>query len=186
MIKTEDTSYLTKDPRVQKILNELYDRWISKCLDGTIECFPWFGPFLERYKKTGDISNQLEGAKEQIWYNQNVNIWKERCSREAYEWKRDNQRKSRNDASVHDKIWWRPKSTKWFSRSWFNDNFFNKIQPIMSELIRNKWGDFYLPDMVSSNRPMWYKSYMGNDGYMGWHTNSDKPAHRWYLSLIHI
>ena len=28
---------------------------------------------------------------------------------------------------------------------------------------------------------MWYKPYMGNNGYMGWHHNADKPAHRWYI-----
>ena len=181
MIRTEDTRYLLENKDIQRILKNIYDRWISKCLDGTYPCEPWWGQYKDEYSKTGMLPEPLKGAMSQDFYNQKIDVWKDKVSYEAYKWKKDNLRPMDYQASVHEKIWYRPKNRKHFSRQWFNIEFMDDLQEIMTELIKNKWGDYYLGEMMSSNKPMWYKNYKGTEGFMGWHTNSDKPAHRWYL-----
>jgi len=181
MIQTEHTDYLVNDPRVQKIMGRLYEAYISKCLDGNIKCMPWWGIYKDKYKKTGEVPPPLKGAMDQDFYHQSKNAWKDYVSYEKYEWKRKNLRAEDYDASVHEKIWWRPQETRYFKREWFQQVFFDEIQEILTELVRDKWGDYYLKKMIGSNKPMWYKKYKGTEGFMGWHTNSDKPGHRWYL-----
>ena len=36
-------------------------------------------------------------------------------------------------------------------------------------------------DLSYSNKPIYYKNYQKQNGFMGWHTNSDYPGDRWYF-----
>ena len=106
MIKTEDTGYLLENKDIQRILKNLYDRWISKCLDGTYPCEPWWGQYKDEYSKTGMLPAPLQGAMNQDFYNQKINAWEDKVSYKAYRWKKNNLRPMDYQASVHEKIWY--------------------------------------------------------------------------------
>jgi len=50
------------------------------------------------------------------------------------------------------------------------------------ELIEGLIEDTGYSDLGFSNHPICYKKYMNQNGFMGWHTNSDYPGDRWYFT----
>ncbi len=202
-------TYLIKNEDMQKELNIFYDKWVSKIISGEIEYVPFWEndpdkwnsemiPYMNSSNNTQErcdyvayqqmrqfAMNHKDGFKAMV----DKMIWKPAKTKENIEKGlflfRDEKMRAteeemiakalaNGDTELKDKVFaFRENAYK----------MYNDLKPLMKTmvpLINETLGTDYLK-MGISNNPMLYKEYMGNNGYMGWHTNCDNPGYRWYL-----
>ena len=166
--------YLMENEKIQKGLKNLYDTYVSRILSDEIKFVPWWVNAPSKY----EINDTVPYASAR--YNT-----QERCDLIAYKQMREI---SMNPAMTlraeTDKLVYKTKTIGTDKYLEEFDIMRKNLRPFILDTLLglvNKHKGLDYTNMGMSNNPMLYKEYMGNRGYMGWHTNCDKPGHRWYL-----
>ncbi len=165
--------YFMKNKDIQEGLKNLYNTYVSKIFGGDIKFVPWWENVPSIYT-----------TEELPYANSSVNTL-ERCGYVAY-------RQLQETSGVNPKYTWRAETDKLvyktltYGTKKYQDDFYEmrkNIKPLLNVMVDvlNENEKLNYKNMGVSNNPLLYKSYMGNNGYMGWHTNCDKPGYRWYL-----
>jgi len=158
----QDYSYVLEDKGLKNFLDKVSTEYLSTALNNKSEWLPFWENFDTREKQYNTNEDMYyDGAS----FAQSVDVFKEYCSKEAYDKIKYMDIKGAN----LDKIHYRPSDIATLKPIWIE--FKNR----MNDIIPNKH------IILSQVFPMWYKKYKELNGYMGWHTNENNPGDRWYF-----
>tara|TARA_Y100001963_G_scaffold130901_1_gene187648 strand:+ start:640 stop:1413 length:774 start_codon:yes stop_codon:yes gene_type:complete len=160
------------DQEFTDMLSHLYNKWIKKCLNGQYKCTPWWNLDIK-------TQNMKEFKEKTPFIKGNINTFGHSCGKNALMHKIAYGDDPITFEAFYDTINWKIKNKRFMSDTYMH-RFWQHIIPKLVEIISN-YSEVRVDDLRSSNSPKIYKKWNGREGFMGWHTNADKPGYRWYL-----
>ena len=163
------------DQEFTDMLDNLFNKWIKKCLTGEHKCIPWWEAKGGWEKNT----TRKELDKTVPFLKHKLDTFSDSCGRDALMHKIGFGTDSITFQAYWDTINWKIENVNFHDDTYMN-TFWNKMEPKLMEII-NLDSEKKVTSLRIANAPKIYANWEGRDGFMGWHTNADKPGFRYYL-----